>query len=200
MTVIRVLGIDPSLTHTGWVVAEVDAKTRQIVNVLEGGTVVTEPTKAKQVRKSSDKLERARSIANTLRDVIERYGIKIASSEIPSGAKSANAAHAFGIVLGIIAGLTVPVVEVSPREVKLATAGKATADKEDIVRWAVGKSHGWPLVWKTTNRANDWEIMFDDAYVTKDEEHMADALAGVQAAVDGEQFRQLAGFALSLSS
>lgn len=200
MTTITLLGLDPSLTNTGYVVAVIDCQTRTIQQVIEHGTIVTAPSKNKKVRKSSDALERARSIAKTLQGVIAKHGIKIASSEIPSGAQSASACYAFGISVGLLASLPVPIIEVSPREVKLATAGTATADKEDIVRWAVALTEqvGGSEHWNTSKAANDWEIKVGDRFVTKTMEHQADAIAGVKAAIDSEQFRQLAGVLLSL--
>ena len=192
------LGLDPSLTHTGYVVVEVHAGTRQIVRTLEMGTIVTAPSKNKKVRKSSDALERARLVKNTIGDVISEHGIKIASSEVPSGAQSANACYAFGIVVGLLASLPIPIIEVSPREVKMATAGTATADKEDIVRWAVEKTAQDDIKWNTSKHPNDWEIPHNGGFVTKTMEHQADALAGVQAAITSEQFRQLSGMMLAL--
>ena len=200
MTVITVLGIDPSLTHTGYVVADVDCETRKIVKIHIHKTIVTAPTKNKKVRKSSDALERARSIAKTLRAVIAEHNIKLATSEVPSGAQSANACYAFGISVGILASLPVPVIELNPSEVKLAACGSKVADKEDIVRWAVDMTStaGGHEHWNTTKAANDWEITIDGKYVTKTMEHQADAIAGVKAAADSEQFRQLAGVLLSM--
>lgn len=200
MTILTVLGLDPSLTHTGWCVADIDCETLKIIAVREHGTVVTEPAKNKKVRKSSDALERARTIAKALRFVIEKHKIRIATGEIPSGAQSANACYAFGISVGIMASLPIPIIEVSPREVKLATAGTATADKEDIVRWSVSLTNevGGREFWNTTKTANDWSIEIDGRYVTKNNEHQADAIAGVQAAINSEQFRQLAATIMSL--
>jgi Holliday junction resolvasome RuvABC endonuclease subunit len=200
MTIIRMLGIDPSLTHTGWSVSDVCTETLQIVRVLDMGTVVTAPSKVKQVRKSSDDMHRARLIASKLREVVKQYDIKVGSAEIPSGGQSASAAKAFGIAIGILASLTIPLIEVSPREVKVSTCGSATADKEDIVRWAVEltKRCGGHELWKTSRRANDWQITLATEFVTKTEEHQADSLAGTHAAVKSQQFHQLAAMFNSL--
>lgn len=201
MTTIRMLGIDPSLTHTGYAVVEVDSITRTIQRVLEMGTIVTAPSKDKKVRKSSDDMHRARTHAVTLREVIARYQIKVGSAEIPSGGQSASAAKAFGIAIGILASLTIPLIEVSPMEVKVAACGSKVADKEDITRWAVELTHrtGSDVDWDT-GRANDWGIMHKDKCVSKTMEHQADSIAGVQAAIKSEQFRQLAGMLASLIS
>jgi Holliday junction resolvasome RuvABC endonuclease subunit len=198
MAIITMLGIDPSLTHTGWSVSEVCTEQRKIMRVIEGGTVVTAPSKVKQVRKSSDDMHRARQHAIVLRSAIERHKIKIGSAEIPSGGQSASAAKAFGISIGLLASLPIPLIEVSPREVKVAACNSATADKEDIVRFAVALTAGQPIQWETAKRANDWAIPFGAGFVLKTEEHKADSIAGTHAAIRSQQFHQLAGMFNSL--
>lgn len=200
MSTVRLLGLDPSLSHTGWCVLEVDTEARAITKVLIHGTVVTEKSKNKKVRKSSDDLERARTIARYLQEVIKVWDIKLAASEVPSGAQSASASRAFGIVVGLLASLSVPIIEVSPTEVKMAVAGNKIADKEDIVRWAVGLTErcGGSEHWNTGKAKNDWEITIGGRYVLKNMEHQGDAIAAGQAAVASEQFNQLAGFLASI--
>lgn len=202
MTIIRMLGVDPSLTHTGYAVAEVCTVSRKILRVIEFGTVITAPSKVKQVRRSSDDLARARAAASTLSEVINRHQIKIGVSEIPSGAQSARAALSFGIAIGILASLTIPLIEVSPSEVKMATAGTKVADKEDMVRWAVTLTNETDsaVVWDTSKKANDWAIPHGSGFVVKTMEHQADAICGIQAGLNTEQFRQLAGMLASLIS
>lgn len=200
MSTIRMLGLDPSLTNTGWAVLDVDTETLEITGVRAMDTIVTAPSKNKKVRKSSDKLERARTIAKTIAQVIREHDIKIATSEVPSGAQSANAAFAFGIVTGILASLSVPVIEVSPSEVKVAACGSKIADKEDIMRWAVDKTTDCPVKWKTSKKANEFEIEYEGGYVTKTMEHQADAIAAGEAAIQSEQFRQIAGILASVLS
>jgi Holliday junction resolvasome RuvABC endonuclease subunit len=197
---ITMLGIDPSLTHTGWAVSEVDLQKRELVRVIDWGTVVTAKSKVKSVRRNSDDLERSRSIVTTLQDVIERHGIKIAASEVPSGAQSARAALSFGIAVGILASLPIPLIQVMPSETKLATHGTKTADKEDIVRWVLAKTEGHPIKWPTGKKKNDWEIEHNGEYIVLGVEHQADAVAVTQASLQTEQFRQLAGMMAALIS
>ncbi len=203
MAIINIMGIDPSLTATGWCIAAVDTDTRKIVDVLEIGLVETAPTKGKQVRKSSDTLARARSIVDTLNKRMRAHAVKIGCSEVPSGAQSASASHAFGIVVGILASLPIPLIEVNPTEVKLASAGSKIADKEDIVNWALQQPGAMAAFANSENdvtspRANDWEIQIGKRWVGKKAEHPADAVAAVQAALNTEQFRQLAGMLAAL--
>lgn len=194
---VTILGIDPSLTHTGWAVSEIDLATREIVQVLEWGTVVTAPTKVKSVRRNSDDLVRSRAIVTTLNDVIARHNIKFGASEIPSGAQSARAALSFGIAVGILASLPIPLIEVMPSETKLATHGTKTASKEDIVEWVLKRTQGHPIEWTTGKKINDWAIEHNGGYITLGMEHQADAVAVTEAAIKSDYFRQLAAMSLS---
>lgn len=197
MAIINLLGIDPSLTNTGYAVVAVDTVTCSIVRVIEVGLEETIPTKQKSVRKSSDDLARARAIVERVRSVIAAHNIKVGTSEVPSGAQSANAAKAFGIVIGMLASLPIPLIEVTPTEVKLATAGTKTADKEDIVRWAVDKEPS--VAWPSSRAKNDWEFPSPaGGFISKKAEHPADALGTVAAALKTQQFRQLAAMMNSL--
>lgn len=199
MSTIRLLGIDPSLTSTGWSVLEVDTETRSIVNVIAMGTIKTAPTKNKKQRKSSDDLDRARTIIVNLRNVIQEYDIKLAASEVPAGAQSAKAARAFGIVVGLLASLPVPMFEVTPRQVKMATCDSAVADKEDIMRWALTVTEGTPVhdKWKTGAK-NDFEIELHGKYMAKTMEHQADSIAVGHTAAKGDEFANLAGMLASV--
>ena len=199
MAHINLLGLDPSLTNTGIAVVTVDTVSHEILAVQKVALVETAPTKHKSVRKSSDDLARARSIIETVRSVIAAYNIKVGTSEVPSGAQSANAAKAFGVVIGMLASLEIPLIEVTPTEVKLATCGNKIADKEDIVRWALtlpGDLTGMPA----SKQRNDWEIENPNGrgFISKKAEHPADALGTVKAALQTQQFRQLAGMLNSL--
>lgn len=202
MTTIRMLGLDPSLTNTGYAVVEVDLDTLKLTKVVTMGTITTQPTKSKQVRKSSDDLARARHLARGIAAIIKDHGIKVTVSEVPSGAQDAKASRAFGIVVGLLGSLTTPVIEVTPTEVKLASHGTKTADKEDIVRWAVEQTRtlGCLDMWNTSKAKNDWEIMIGDRCVTKTMEHQADAIAGTQAAINTTAFREFAGMVLAVLS
>ena len=199
MSTIRMLGLDPSLTSTGWSVLEIDTETREIVNVIAMGTIKTAPTKNKKQRKSSDDLDRARTIIMNLRDVIKEYDIKLAASEVPAGAQSAKAARAFGIVVGLLASLPVPMFEVTPRQVKMATCDSAVADKEDIMRWALTVTLGTPVhgKWKVGAK-NDFEIELRGKYMAKTMEHQADSIAVGHTAAKGDEFANLAGMLASV--
>lgn len=192
--IIRMLGLDPSLANTGWAIVDIDLTDLKIVRIVEHGTSVTAKSKVKSVRKSSDDLQRARAQRQCMTDAITRYNVKIACSEVPSGAQSAAASRAFGIVVGLLAALPIPMIETNPTEVKMASVGNKLADKEDIVRWAVEQTQlfGGVEFWNTAKAKNDWEIELGGKFVTKTMEHQADALAVIAAALRTQEFKQIA--------
>jgi Holliday junction resolvasome RuvABC endonuclease subunit len=197
---LTLLGIDPSLSNTGYAVADVDLETRKIVRVHKVGLFETKPgQEGKKVRKSSEDVARARVAAKGMQALISKYGIKVATGEVPSGAQSARGALSNGVCIGLMASLPIPMYEVSPTEVKMASVGNKVADKEDVVRWAVelaGPDQEWPVGPK-----NDWGIVYGPKgkCVVKKAEHPADALAAIAACIATEQFAQAAGMILSLA-
>lgn len=195
--IVRVVGFDPSLTATGWVICDVDVTTSRpkIVDIIELGLSETSPApKKSKVRVSSDNVARARKQRACMVAAIETHGARIACSEVPSGAQSAKAALAFGVVIGLLAALPVPMVEVTPLQVKDAACGNKYADKEDIMRWALGMTEklGGLAFWKTAAKPNEFEIEHEGRYLIKKMEHQADAVAVVEAAIRTPEFRDLA--------
>jgi len=200
MTIITMLGLDPSLTNTGYAIADVEIETARIATVHRVGLIETKPGQSgKKVRKSSEDMERTRQIVTGLKDAVALFKIKIACAEIPTGTQSARGAFSNGVCVGVMASLPYPLFEVSPTEVKLASHGTKHADKEDIVRWAVeiaGAGQAWPI----HGAKNDWEIPYGKPgkFITKKAEHPADALAAIAAGIKTPQFAQLAGVIQSL--
>lgn len=195
---INILGIDPSISNTGYAIATIDLEPIRISAIREIGLIETKAgQEGKKVRKSSEDVVRARTIAEKIRGVIEQNHIKVAVAEVPSGAQSARAALSNGVCIGMLASLPVPLFEVSPTEVKLASHGTKTADKEDIVRWAVelaGDNQAWPI-----GPRNDWEIPYRGKFVVKKAEHPADACAAIAAGILTPEFKKLAAMILSWS-
>ena len=135
----------------------------------------------KTVRRSSDDLVRARSIVAEINRVIALYRPFIAVAEVPVGAQSARAAFSNGLCCGLLAAVPLPIIEVSPSEVKVAAVGSKTASKEAMIEWAVAK---WPeATWM--KRKLKGEIV-----LLNDNEHLADACAAVNAGILTVQFAQ----------
>lgn len=177
---IKVLGVDGALKNFGFAKGEIDLATLAIA-MTDLALTRTEKSTIKTVRRNSDDLVRARSIAAALRE--HAAGRIVAFAEIPSGAQSARAALSFGMVIGLMANCPIPLIEVQPSETKLATVGTKTASKEEMIEWAVTTYPHLP--WLT--RKFKGEIQFVDH-----NEHLADACAVIHAGVKTEQFKQLA--------
>lgn len=175
---LKLVGLDPSLTNTGIAICEFDTDTGQLA-VQELRLVETENQKGKQVRQNSDDVRRAREITKAMHAACD--GAVFAVSEVPTGAQSARAALAFGMVIGLLAGLPVPLIQVTPTEVKMAAVGHKQAAKEEMVQWAMNRhpAANWLLV----KRAGIMQPVAKN-------EHLADAVAVVEAGILTDQFKQ----------
>lgn len=175
---IKIAGLDGSKSNFGIALMTMDVETLEL-EVADLVLVKTEKSKEKQVRKSSDNLERAQEIATTLRqslgDCISVFG------EVPSGGQSYDAVLGFGIVIGLYASIPLPFIEVSPSETKKAAVGTRTASKEEIIEWAMQKFPTAP--WRLRK-------LKGEMIPTNDNEHLADAVAIVHAGIRTPAFQQ----------
>lgn len=180
METVRIVGIDPALRNTGLAVATYNLATSQW-QIEEVELIQTENQSGKTVRKSSDDLRCAQELVNGINRFIKRVGGNFACAEVPTGTQSARGAFSNGVCCGVLASVSVPIIQVSPTEVKLASVGKKTASKDDIIQWAGGK---WPHAgWKLRK-------LKGELVMVNDNEHMADACAAIAAGVETVQFAQ----------
>lgn len=178
----NIAAIDPSLAHFG--MAKLDyrpSRAKQLgeehlFHVLELKLIDTEKDKGKAVRRNSDDLRRSREIIDALEHFTK--DCEFVFAEIPSGAQNARAAFAFGIVVGILAGIRIPLIQVQPLETKKATVGTKTASKADMIEWATTRYPDAPWI----KRAGK---------LTLANEHLADAIAIAHAGVLTDQFKQI---------
>ncbi|WP_051346264.1 hypothetical protein [Bradyrhizobium sp. th.b2] len=146
--------------------------------------------KGKVIRQNSDDLRRATELHDGMHE--ELKGCAVAFGEIPSGAQAARASYGFGAAVGILASVKIPLIQVMPLETKLASVGRKTAEKPEIIAWAAERfpEAPWPRYGantrnkkgETVNRAGDLHI---------DNEHAADACAVAQAGIRTPEFKQL---------
>ena len=185
---ILVAGFDPSFANFGMAHAFVDMDTLDIRGQnIE--LVTTESRSGKTVRKNSDDLRRAKEILKGM----YRYAkvASIAIAEVPTGTQSARASWALGISVGVLAACPVPLIQVLPQQVKLATVGTKTASKEEMIEWAM--LHHPDLPWLA--RKVKGEIV-----PTKANEHLADALAVIHTGVQTDQFAEATAMMRSMLS
>ena len=176
---IKAIAIDAAFANMGLACVEIElGETIKVVGV-NVTLVSTERQDKKVVRKSSDDLRRAKILADALGAYTRCHAAQIAFAEVPSGSQSASAARALGIAVGVLGSCPVPIVEVSPMEVKrlFSPNGKRKVPKTEIIAWAMRQ---WPqLPW-----------LKHAGKPTLANEHLADAMAIVMAGISTDEFKQ----------
>lgn len=176
-----VVGIDPSLRNFGMVRMSIDLNSC-LTKLDEFLLVETEKEVNKTVRRNSDDLLRCQKIIKAYHAFIRDNGIKLAFSEVPTGAQSARAMFANGVITGLLASCPIPLIQVQPSETKMATVGTKTASKEEMIEWAGETYPNAPWL-----RHKSKGVMV----LTSKNEHLADAAAVVHAGMKTDQFQQL---------
>jgi Holliday junction resolvasome RuvABC endonuclease subunit len=176
---VKLVGIDPSLSNLG--VARMVYDTERNELAVETLTLTqTERRVNKVVRQNSDDLRRATELYGAM--VLATTDRALAFAEIPSGAQHARAAYSFGMVIGLLASIRIPLIQVQPQEVKLAAVGTKTASKEEMIEWAVESYPDAPWIRKQVKGA---------LKVVDKNEHIADAVAAVHAGVRTDEFKRM---------
>lgn len=180
---IKVVGLDPSLRNWGIAIGTLDLDSLHLtVDHIETCSPVL--SKGKQIRQNSLDLESAYQLTQASLNAIK--GAKAVFAEVPVGSQSSRAMASYGICVGVLGALRafgIPIMEVTPTEVKLAAAGSKTATKEAMIAWGVAKhpEANWP-----TYKRNG-ESLVSEAVA----EHMADAIAAIYAGIKLNHFKQL---------
>jgi hypothetical protein len=181
MSLIRVVGFDPSLRN--WGVAKGNIDMDRGVLILDHVDVIQPslPT-GKQVRQNSLDLEAANQLASMALSFAK--GAQAIFVEVPVGSQSARAMASYGICVGVLGALRatgIPFFEVTPTEVKLVTKDR-NATKAGMIEWAMAQHPEAPWPMKTEKG-----IM---SVVAGSAEHMADATAAIYAGVRTTSFKQ----------
>ena len=176
---IQVAGIDPSMRNMGTARAWIDPLGMEI-KVSDLRLFTTEARDKKVVRKNSDDLRRARELRGALH--IATTNCAVAMVEVPTGSQSARAAWSLGLAVGVLASCPVPMIEVTPTEVKIATVGKKTASKDEMIEWAMWRHPDAPWLTRKVKGA---------IVPVAANEHLADAVAVLYAGALTEQFGQM---------
>lgn len=185
---ITILGVDPALRNMGLARCIFDTET-EVIEVERLRLVQTDSQSGKTVRKSSDDLRCAQFLHQHLCE--EAYGASLIAAEVPTGTQSARGAMSNGISLGVLACAPLPIIEVNPTEVKMATVGKKNASKQEMIDWAYGL---YPQAnWLTKKRKGEVTL-------TNANEHLADAIAAVKASISTPQFQSTVSIMKSLAA
>lgn len=183
---IPVLGMDPSMSAWGlaWGMYYPDQDTLTIKTL---DVIKPEVPSGKQVRQNSKDLQRASDLYAAAWDAAQ--GAKAVFVEVPVGSQSARAMASYGLCCGVLGALRaagIPFFEVTPNEVKLATVGKKTASKAQIIDRAMQlyPTANWPMQTKGGVPVP----------VATKAEHMADAIGAIEAGTQTALFKQTLQF------
>lgn len=177
---LNILGMDPSFRNWGYVTGSYDVVNEALV-LDELELMTTERGKEKNILVTEDDFNCSKLLHRKM--VSKADGMNVIFSEIPSGSQSASAARKLGIVTGIMSSTNVPLISLTPTQVKMASVGKRTASKSEMIDWAV---ETYPeLNW--LKRKSKGELV-----LVKKNEHLADAVAVVHAGIQSDRFKQLA--------
>lgn len=174
--IITFLSIDSSLSNTGIAFGEIEngmIKSIQGISLCE-----TQKTKNKQIRASSDTINRCRETYRFVQHAIKAFNPSVVFVETPSGSQSSNGMKSYGTTCQLIASITPDPIEVTPEEVKRASVGRKDASKRDIINWAYKL---YPSL--------QWYVYREN--LQDKNEHMADAIAIAYAAIKTSDFIRL---------
>lgn len=177
--IIPVVGFDPSLSNWGIASAQLDLTTG-ILDTPHLQTVSPEEIVSKQVRQNSKDLHRGEQLAAVA--IAEARKAKVVFVEVPVGSQSARAMASYGVCIGILASIRsegIPLIEVTPIEVKLALAGTKSATKNQMIQSAMSwyPEANFPY--------HNGKLSSTKA------EHMADAIGAIHAGVRTPTFQNL---------
>ena len=183
----RVVGFDPSLRNWGIAKGIFIPGPCPRLHIEEIDVINPELPTGKQVRQNSLDLESAKQLcAAALSAAKDAQAIFV---EVPVGSQSARAMASYGICVGVLGALRatgIPFFEVTPTEVKMASAGKKTATKLEMIQWAMNQhpEANWPRY------KQNGVVKVSEAKA----EHMADATAAIYAGLACNSFQQLLPF------
>lgn len=177
---IKIVGMDPSMSNWGIAKATLDVETLQF-EIDDLILIETESEAKKGVIKQSDDLRRAKIVKEGMIEACEDASIAV--SEIPFCNPAGYAAANFnsGLVTGVLAACPIPLIQVFPAEVKFKATGIRSATKDEMITWAIGKYPNAPWRMRTLKGKQ---------VPTKVNEHLADAVAALNAGLDSQQLRQ----------
>jgi hypothetical protein len=184
MKYVHVVGIDPSLSAWGFSHLAYNVEAQKLEPIgYDLELVKTENEVTKQTRKNSDDLRRARELQAAM--IRNCQHAAIACVEVPVGSQSARAMASYGVCVGILASCPIPMIQVSPTEVK-QESGYKFATKEEMIAWA---SSLYPNL--------NW--LRKGGKLIAANEHLADSIGAIHAGVRTQEFRAAIAMLSSIS-
>jgi len=174
MKQIRVVGVDVAFANFG--MAKAIILSSNCVAVTDLKLLTTEALNKKTVRRSSDDLRRAQELITPFTTYCLQADVVFA--EVPHGSQQARSSWTLGISIGVLASCPRNIIQVSALEVKMATVGKKTASKEEMIEWAVAHHPDAP-----------WLVRKGKLLAAN--EHLADAVAAIYAGMETDEFKRM---------
>lgn len=121
----RILGIDPGIDRLGWAIINHQGSIDQWI---DSGCILTD--------RSATLPERLLAAGKELQAIIVQHHPDVVGVEELFFAKNAKTAmmvgQARGVVLYVAAHVRVPIIELTPNEIKLSVTGSGNADKKQV--------------------------------------------------------------------
>jgi Holliday junction resolvasome RuvABC endonuclease subunit len=173
--ILNFISIDSSLANTGIALGTIIDNDIFIKDIF---LIETKKSKVKNIRVSSDTIQRCRSTYIFIQSHIITYNPDIIFMETPSGSQNASGMKSYGATCQLISVLTPPPVEVTPIETKIHSVGKKQASKRSIINWAY-------------NKYPDLHWLKRKGHLIDKNEHMADAIAICYAGIKTQEYQRL---------
>ena len=179
-----VLGMDPGFASFGWAIMDLPRSWEVVCGV---GVIRTAPAKKRlRVRATDDNLTRAGFIARHLREICHQDSPALICTEAFSQPRSATVAAKVAMSYGVIAGLAqslgIPLLQVTPQEIKQSVCGRVAASKADVRDAIRARYPGHTALDE-----------FEAAYPEGQYEHGYDAVAAIVACLDSDMARLVRG-------
>lgn len=129
----KIAAFDISMTATGCVMVEVP-RGMNTFHLLEARVCTTEKNAtSEKVSSTVDSMRRANQVYLDVQRFLE-FGADLVVVEAMSWPRNAGSSIKMALVWGALAPLLIrfPLIEVGPQDIKLVTAGKKTATKEEV--------------------------------------------------------------------
>ena len=178
------LGVDLSLANLGLAWGHIAEDGEVSIHNLR--LMTTKKSKVKSLRKSADDLDRTSLLWGALKDACE--GNALAMVEMPVGSQNSRAMMSYGLAIALVAAMPIPVIQLTPRQVKEASFGDKDAAKEDMINWATKLYPDAP-----------WLIKKDGSFLNKNE-HLADAVACLHAGARSEDYERAVSMMTALAA
>lgn len=185
---IKLIGIDPSMRNFGFAKAIYDTETDEIeiVDLHLAETKPADKATKKKVRQNCLDLQAAQEMQRAM--IQQCAGQALALVEVPVGSQSARAMMSCGLCIGVLSSCPIPIIPVTPTEVKKAGYGVASATKEEQIEWATTKHPNAPWL----------RVKKTQALLGKNE-HTADAIACIYAGIKTPEFQQAVALMKSMA-